>query len=85
VIPGTALITCRLALVADVAGSDDVLFDVAGSILAANRVEAKYLFEEWRSSGKKAIWQIHHLAHCSVGKDHTQIAIHDRNPAGEVV
>lgn len=49
----------------------DQLFDVAGSVFTAARVEAKYLFEEWRFTGKKTIRKIQKLAHRAVGKDHT--------------
>src|SRR5260370_10142222 len=37
------------------------------------------------SIGKEAVRQIQKLAQCVVGNDHAQIAIHDRNPAREIV
>jgi hypothetical protein len=62
-----------------------LLFNIAGAVLAAARVKAKKLFEVWGAGGEKAVGEIQKLARGVIDKDHAQIAIHDRNPAWEIV
>ena len=62
-----------------------MLFDIAGAVLAAARVEAEYVLDRRRAAGEQSVRQVQQPPRLLVAEDHAEVAVEEGNAAREIV
>ena len=66
------------------AGSN-LLFGIAGPVLATVRIEAEYVLDRWRAAGKQSVGKIEQAARLLIAEDNPEVVVEEGNAAREVV
>ena len=66
------------------AGSN-LLFGIAGPVLATVRVETEYVLDRWRTAGEQSVGKIEQPARPFIAEDNAEVVVEEGNAAREVV
>ena len=75
----------RLTLPRQGHAGSNLLFGIAGPVLATVRIETEYVLDRWRAAGKQSVGKIEQAARLLIAEDNAEVVVEEGNAAREVV